>query len=72
MSVPHTQETTVPATLDSPRAKLVYLALSSGGPATPDELCERLAIPKLSLLAILQTLQQREHVVREDDRYHPA
>lgn len=72
MSVQHTQETTVPATLDSPRAKLVYLSLATGGAATVDELRQRLAMPKLALFSILQTLQQRDHVTREDDRYRPA
>jgi DNA-binding IclR family transcriptional regulator len=61
--------TTLPRELQSPRAKLVYLYLSTHGTATLAELQEALDMKKLSLYSILRTLSDREFVSRDADRY---
>ncbi|QCJ46483.1 MULTISPECIES: helix-turn-helix domain-containing protein [Haloprofundus] len=65
------QRATVPDTLRSPRAKLVYLYLSTHGEATVAELQESLAMTKLTLYSILRTLQGEGLVGRDasSDRY---
>ncbi|KTG08718.1 TrmB family transcriptional regulator [Haloprofundus marisrubri] len=65
------QRTTVPDTLRSPRAKLVYLYLSTHGDASVAELQESLAMTKLTLYSILRTLQGEGLVGRDasSDRY---
>ncbi|WP_224268660.1 TrmB family transcriptional regulator [Haloprofundus salinisoli] len=65
------QQTTVPDTLRSPRAKLVYLYLSTHGDASVSELQESLAMTKLTLYSILRTLQGEGLVGRDagSDRY---
>lgn len=59
----------VPDDLNSPRAKLVYLYLSTHGSATIGELQENLAMKKITLYSILKTLRERELVGQETDRY---
>jgi predicted transcriptional regulator len=59
----------VPAELESPRAKLVYLFLSVHGEATVSELQENLEMKKISLYSILGTLCERELVSRDAERY---
>lgn len=61
----------LPDDLDSPRAKLVYLALAVAGSATLAELQEILDVPKLTLLSVLDTLSGRELVEETDDGYVP-
>jgi predicted transcriptional regulator len=60
---------TVPAELESPRAKLVYLFLSVHGEATVTELQESLEMKKISLYSILGTLCERELVRQNAERY---
>ncbi|SEO72191.1 Sugar-specific transcriptional regulator TrmB [Halogranum amylolyticum] len=67
-----TTPTTLPRELESPRAKLVYLYLSTHGTATLAELQEALDMKKLSLYSILRTLSDREYVSRDADRYTVA
>ena len=64
-----TTPTTLPQELRSPRAKLVYLYLSTHGAATLSELQAALDMQKLSLYSILRTLTDREFVSRDDERY---
>jgi DNA-binding MarR family transcriptional regulator len=64
-----TQQTTVPADLTSPRAKLVYLYLSTNDGATVTELQEGLSMKKITLFSILKTLRSRGLVGQEHDRY---
>lgn len=66
------EEFRVPPDVESPRAKLVYLYLSSTDEAHVDELERALGIGKLSLLSILQTLRSRELVCERDGRYSLA
>ncbi|MEF8781251.1 MAG: TrmB family transcriptional regulator [Haloferacaceae archaeon] len=61
--------TRVPPELHSPKAKLVYLYLSTHGGATITELQENLGMKKLSLYGILKTLQEEDIVGRRTDRY---
>ena len=63
---------TVPAAVESARAKLVYLALATGGPATVDDLATRLDETRLSLLSVLDTLESRGVVSRGPNGYAPA
>jgi len=63
------REPAVPSAVESPRAKLVYLALAAAGPATADELAAMLDETRLALLAVLGTLEERELVVRGSDGY---
>lgn len=66
------QQTTaveLPADLNSPRAKLVYLYLSTHGAATIGDLQQHLSMRKLTLYSILKTLRERDIVQQESDRY---
>lgn len=64
--------TTVPAGISSPRAKLVYLHLAVGGPATADDLAADLRMQKLSLFSVLGTLAARDVVRTDGDGYRLA
>lgn len=57
--------TGIPATIESPCAKLVYLYLTTHGPATVTELQDGLELKKLTLFSVLRTLRERG-LVRED------
>ena len=57
----------VPDDLTSSEAKLVYLFLLVRGTTTVDELGDALDLPKLTLFSILQTLRNRDLVVRDGD-----
>ena len=61
--------TTVPADIESPRAKLVYLYLSTHDGATVDELRANLGMKKIALYSILKTLRDRGVVDQHTDRY---
>jgi DNA-binding IscR family transcriptional regulator len=62
----------VPSRLESARAKLVYLALAGGGPATVEDLATRLNETRLALLAVLGTLEERGLVERGADGFAVA
>ena len=59
----------LPETVESPRAKLVYLYLQTTGGATVADLRAELDLPKLTLFSILKTLRSRELVECENERY---
>lgn len=59
----------LPEELESPRAKLVYLAISATGGATLAELQEALDVPKLTLLSVLDALTGRELVEETEGGY---
>jgi hypothetical protein len=59
----------IPAELESPRAKLVYLYLSTQGGASITDLQEGLKMRKLSLYSILGTLCERGLVAQDAERY---
>jgi DNA-binding MarR family transcriptional regulator len=64
-----TQQTAVPDGLESPRAKLVYLYLSTHDGATVTELQEGLCMKKITLFSILKTLRGRGLVGQDRGRY---
>lgn len=60
---------TVPSDLNSPRAKLVYLYLSTHDGATVEELGENLGMKKITLYSILKTLREQDFAQQKTDRY---
>ncbi|WP_459882520.1 TrmB family transcriptional regulator [Halorubrum gandharaense] len=59
----------LPPELQSPRAKLVYLYLTTNDGATVSEMGDSLGMKKMSLYSILKTLRKQEMVVRNDESY---
>jgi hypothetical protein len=59
----------VPESINSPRAKLVYLYLATHGAVAEDQLCEGLEMKRITLYSILQTLRGADLVSRDDKRY---
>lgn len=59
----------LPAELESAKAKLVYLYLSTAGDATLADLQQDLGVKRLSLYGILGTLRERGLVKRDGDSY---
>jgi len=64
-----TRTHTIPTSLQSPRAKLVYLFLSTNGTSTINELQDGLNMKKISLYSILKTLQKQDIVLKDGDSY---
>ncbi|WP_049970254.1 helix-turn-helix domain-containing protein [Haladaptatus cibarius] len=67
MSVRASQTAPIPDELASPRAKLVYLYLTTARSATLDELQNGLGLPKMSLYTIVRTLRERELVEQDGE-----
>lgn len=63
---------TLPEELESPRAKLVFLYLSTRGEASVEVLQDALDLEKITLFSILKTLDKRGLVRKESDTYRPA
>ena len=61
-------ESTVPALdeLESPRAKLVYLYVTTTDGATIERLCDDLDVKKGTVLSITGTLRERGYLERTD------
>ncbi|WP_049908944.1 TrmB family transcriptional regulator [Halorubrum saccharovorum] len=59
----------LPPELQSPRAKLVYLYLTTNGHATVSEMGDSLGMKKLSLYSILKTLRKEGMVDCDGDTY---
>jgi predicted transcriptional regulator len=62
----------IPAGIESPRAKLVYLSLATAGRATVDELAEHLDMQKLVLFSVVGTLEGRGLVESDGVAYRIA
>lgn len=62
----------IPATIETPRAKLVYLALAVRDGASTTELQELLSMRKLTLLSILDSLDSRGLVEVAGREYRPC
>lgn len=62
----------LPPELQSPRAKLVYLYLSTNDGASVAEMGDALGMKKISLYSILKTLRKQDLVEGDDERYDPA
>ena len=71
-SVGETRVDALPETIESPTAKLVYLALATDGAATVDELRKRLDVGKLVLFETLGTLESKGLVDADGGRYAAA
>lgn len=65
-------EASLPRELESPRAKLVYLFLSTRGGATIESLQDALDLEKITLFSILETLSRRDLIRKDADTYRPA
>ena len=63
---------TLPDDIESPRAKLVYLYLATGGEATLDDLQDGLGLKQITLYSVLGTLRERGLVRFEGNTYTPA
>ncbi len=78
MMAPLDNETrqTLMAKIDSSTAKLVFHSLALEGAATATQLQQRLDLPQLTILSVLQTLASRGIVesrsAGEDIQYQPA
>ncbi|WP_254524661.1 MarR family transcriptional regulator [Natrinema caseinilyticum] len=59
----------VPQGLESARAKLVYIYLDAADGATAEELGEILAMKKINILSVLNSLSGAGHVHRTGDEY---
>lgn len=59
----------LPPELQSPRAKLVYLYLTTNGDATVSEMGDSLGMKKISLYSILKTLKREGMVDSDGDTY---
>jgi len=66
------ESVSVPAELSSDGTKLVYLYLQVSGESTLEELNQSLEMKTISLLPILNTLQSKELVDRQDNSYLPT
>ncbi|QFU83223.1 helix-turn-helix domain-containing protein [Natronorubrum aibiense] len=64
-----TQQFTVPDDLMSPQTKLVYLSLLVLEEPTVTELQELLALPKLTLLSVLESLVSKDLARRTEGGY---
>jgi len=64
--------TTVPASIESPCAKLVYLYLSTHGTATISELQDSLEMKKLTLYSVVRTLRDKDLVSETEGRFAVA
>lgn len=69
MQQPGVTSSRVPDDLDSPRAKLVYLHLSTAGWSTASDIQQALGLKKIALFSILDTLHKREYVERRGNAF---
>ncbi len=65
----HSAAPTLPPELQSPRAKLVYLYLTTNDSATVADMCDSLGMKKISLYSILKTLRKQGMIDRDGDAY---
>lgn len=63
------QITPLPETLSSSQAKLVYLYLDATGGASVDDLNQTLAMKKIDVLSVLNSLSSNDLVEKADDQY---
>jgi len=59
----------VPARLDSPQSKLVYLYLEATDGATVDDLKSALSMKKIAVLSVLSSLSSDGLVEKDGDTY---
>lgn len=66
---PRHADVSVPESLESARAKLVYVYLAAHERASADEVCADLELDKGAVLSIVGTLRKYGHVELEDGYY---
>jgi hypothetical protein len=71
-SVHPTTPETLPDTITSPRAKLVYLYLDVTGAATVEDLQDCLDMRKIDLLSVLNSLAGDGHIANDSGTYTVA
>ncbi|WP_090380775.1 MarR family transcriptional regulator [Natronobacterium texcoconense] len=59
----------VPESLESAQAKLVYIYLEAADGATIDDLGEALAMKKIDILSVLNSLSSRDFVAKRGEEY---
>ncbi|MFP8954662.1 MarR family transcriptional regulator [Natrialbaceae archaeon A-arb3/5] len=59
----------LPSELESPQGKLVYLYLEASGSATVSDLNQTLAMNKLAILSVLNSLSSQELVEKNGTEY---
>ncbi|WP_049925256.1 hypothetical protein [Halopiger goleimassiliensis] len=59
----------IPEAISSPQAKLIYLCLEATGGATVDDLEETLALKKIDILSVLNSLQGDGLVEQDGEEY---
>jgi len=59
----------LPPEIQSPRAKLVYLYLTTNDGATVSEMCDSLGMKKISLYSVLKCLRTQDLVERDEEAY---
>ncbi|MFC4541808.1 helix-turn-helix domain-containing protein [Halosolutus amylolyticus] len=59
----------MPDDLDSAQAKLVYLYLATTGGSTIEDLSRTLALKKITVLSLLNTLSSGGYVAQRDETY---
>ncbi|THE64667.1 MarR family transcriptional regulator [Salinadaptatus halalkaliphilus] len=64
-----TQIDQLPADVTSPQGKLVYLYLEATGGATVGDLNQTLAMNKLSVLSVLESLSSENHIEQTGTEY---
>ncbi|MDZ7730815.1 MAG: helix-turn-helix domain-containing protein [Natrialbaceae archaeon] len=69
MDLRELSDTAIPTDISSPQAKLVYLAILRTESSTVDELQRALAVRKITLFAVLETLVERGLMERQGDRW---
>jgi len=53
---------TVPSSLESPRAKLIWMTVATYGPLSITELCQAIDVPRLTLYPHLNALEDEDLV----------
>lgn len=61
------RQLTIPDTLTSAQANLMYLSLSVTGGATATELQHSLGLSKLTLFTVLESLREMDFIQRTED-----
>ena len=61
----------IPDAIESPRAKLVYLYVTTRGETTVEQLHDDLGMRTGTTLTMLRTLQERGYLERQNDRIAP-
>lgn len=59
----------IPSELESPRTKLVYLCLATGGAGTVEEVRDALGMELISLYPVLNTLTSEGFVRKDGSKY---